>query len=130
MPEPRSVLLLPMPPLWLLVDARRVRTIEDAPSAGGSTCDLADRLGIARPGGARRAIHTDRGAWLLAGERVAVRKVSDDDRRSLPDWLASLGERMPIAALIALDGGFALELDLDRLAPELLDPNGGAEASA
>lgn len=95
----------------------------DAEREGAGITDVASILGVTPPLGPRRALRVsagagDAGRWLVMGERVSVRTLPADAFGAFPEWLKGIGASLPFAGLVALDGAFAIELDLVRLISE------------
>lgn len=106
----------PLEPHRVVVPAEHVTRIGEASEAVGAT-DLAKQLGCAIEG-PRRALHVqlgEREGWLLVGAHVVLARVPPASFVALPEWIAGVAERLPVAGLVAFEGRFALELDLHRV---------------
>lgn len=113
--EDGAVLVLPLATVRIVVDARTIVAIEDAERVEGRRSDLATWLGLEITGERRRALRVEgHDGWVVVGDDVKVRRVPDAAFRPLPSWLAAIGERLQLSALVALDDGFAYAMDLEQ----------------
>lgn len=104
----------------VVVPAGRVEVIGEQQDAerDGRITDLAAILGVPPPPGPRRALRVLAGEaarWLVIGGAVSVRTLPAAAFRTFPEWLDGVLALVPFAGLVAIDGGFAFELDLTRL---------------
>lgn len=103
------------------VAAARVDVIGDQADAereGVSVTDVASILRVSPPRGRRRALRViagDAARWLVMGERVSVRTLPAAAFGVFPEWLTGVSASLPFSGLVAIDGAFAIELDLARL---------------
>jgi hypothetical protein len=105
----------------LVVPAEQVEAIgehRDAERDPGRATDVAALLGLPAPLGPRRALQVRAASitrWLIVGDSVAIRTLPSAAFAVLPRWLDGLHARLPFAGLVAVDGAFAFELDVERM---------------
>lgn len=105
----------------VVVPAARVDVIgeqDDAEREGVRITDVASILRVSPPPGPRRALRVvagDAARWLVMGDSISVRALPAGAFSGFPEWLTAVSAGLPFSGLVALDGAFAIELDLTRL---------------
>ena len=105
----------------VVVPAARVDVIgeqHDAEREGVYITDVASVLRVSPPPGPRRALRVvagDAARWLVMGDSISVRTLPAEAFGGFPEWLTGVSASLPFSGLVALDGAFAVELDLTRL---------------
>lgn len=120
MPEEEvAALVLPLGATTLVVLADWVEAIDDAARIVGRAIDLVTLLGLDEgtvdPDKPRRALRVAEDLWLAVGHDVRLRDIPTKDFGPVPAWLGKLADRAPLASIVRLEKGFALEVDVARV---------------
>ena len=120
MPEEEvPALVLPLGRTTLVVLAEWVEAIDDTARIEGRSIDLVTLLGleadVVEPSKPRRALRVSDDLWLAAGHDVRLRDIPTNAFGPVPAWLGKLADRAPLASIVRLEGGFALEVDVARV---------------